>query len=80
MIVTRPRCPACGTRLNEKSVDRDVDLGDGQDVIEQDIGGRGRIATIASYDFDDYDAQTFLNKILDAKEYLEEILCIEESE
>ena len=52
MIKVRPKCPVCGTRLNEGAIQRDVELGNGDDVIEQDIGGRGMVATVDSYDYD----------------------------
>jgi len=80
MIVTRPRCPVCGTRLNEGALDREIDLQDGNDILEQDIGGRGHVETLNTYDFDEEYAQAFLDKIEDAREYLREILGIEGDE
>ena len=74
MIKIRPKCPVCGTRLNEGVMDRDTELGIGDDIIEQDIGGRGNVSTVNSYDYDSEHAELFLEKIESATEYLEEIL------
>lgn len=78
MIKIRPKCPVCGTRLNEGAIDREVELGNGDDIIEQDIGGRGNVSTIDSYDYDEEHAEAFLEKVNHASEYLEETLGIEE--
>ena len=80
MIVSRPRCPVCGTRLNQGSSDRKVELGDGTDVKEQDIGGRARIDNLGSRDFDEEEAKAFLEKVEAAKEYLRGILGIEDED
>ncbi|MBS1268284.1 MAG: hypothetical protein MAG458_01013 [Nitrosopumilus sp.] len=82
MLKTRARCPCCGTRLNENSLNREIDLDDGQDVMEQEIGGYGGISTGSTSSFEDYPeiAQYFLENINEAKEYLEEILGIEDEE
>ncbi len=82
MIMTRPRCPACGTRLNEGTLDREIQLGDGRDVIEQEIGGRGSVATVSSYDFEAGDEHTEIlyEKVKEAYEYLSDILGIEDEE
>ena len=82
MLKIRARCPCCGTRLNEEALYRDVDFTDGKDVMEQDIGGRGNITSGAEDTFENYPdiAQYFLDNINEAKEYLEEILGIEDNE
>ena len=58
----------------------EIDLQDGNDILEQDIGGRGHVETLNTYDFDEEYAQAFLDKIEDAREYLREILGIEGDE
>ena len=80
LLKTRARCPCCGFRLNENSLNREIDLDDGQDVMEQEIGGYGGISTSSTSSFENYQeiAQYFLDNINEAKEYLEEILGIEE--
>ncbi len=80
MLKTRARCPCCGTRLNENALDREIDFTDGRDVMEQEIGGYGGSGSESS--FEDYPeiAQYFLENINLAKEYLEEVLGIEEDE
>lgn len=82
MNMTRIRCPVCGTRLNEGALDREIDLGDGMDVIIQEIGGRGNISTVSSYDFasDDEATEALYQKVKAAYEYLSEILGIEDEE
>lgn len=82
MLKTRARCPCCGTRLNENALDREIDLDDGRDVMEQEIGGYGGISTGSTSSFENYPqiAQYFLNNINEAKEYLEEILGVEEED
>ena len=80
MIVSRPRCPVCGTRLNQGSLDREVELGNESDMIEQDIGGRGRIDNLGSRDFDEEEAKVLLEKVEAAREYLREILGIEDED
>jgi len=82
MLKTRARCPCCGFRLNENALDREIDFTDGRDVIEQDIGGRGNISSGGESSFESYPeiAKYFLENVNLAKEYLEEILGIEESE
>jgi hypothetical protein len=82
MNMTRIRCPTCGTRLNEGALDRDIDLGDGRDVIIQEIGGRGSIGTVSSYDFasDDEATERLYEKVKAAYEYLSVILGIEEQD
>ncbi len=51
-------------------------------MIEQDIGGRGNISSGGESSFESYPEITkyFLENVNLAKEYLEEILGIEESE
>jgi hypothetical protein len=82
MNVTRIWCPACGTRLNEGVLDREIDLGDGRDVIIQDIGERDSIGTVASHDFasDDKDTEILYQKVKAAYKYISEILGIEDEE
>lgn len=80
MIKARPRCPVCGTRLRDDVLDHEVPLGDGRDIIEQDIGGRGSISTVGGYDFDEEHAEVFLEKIEKARGYLRGILGIEDDE
>ncbi|WP_172790430.1 hypothetical protein [Nitrosopumilus sp. Nsub] len=68
--------------MNENALNREIDFTDGRDVIEQDIGGRGNISSGGESSFESYPeiARYFLNNVNLAKEYLEEILGIEESE
>lgn len=81
MHLTRIRCPACGTRLNEGALDREIEFGDGQDVIIQDIGGRGSIQTISKSDFtDDEDTKLLYDKVKAAYEYLSEILGLDDED
>ena len=82
MLKTRARCPCCGTRLNENALDREIDLTDEQDVMEQEIGGYGGISSGSTSSFENYPeiAQYFLENVNLAKEYLEEILEIEDEE
>ena len=82
MLKTRARCPCCGTRLNENALDREIDLSDERDVMEQEIGGYGGISSGSTSSFENYPeiAQYFLENVNLAKEYLEEILEIEDEE
>ena len=82
MLKTRARCPCCGTRLNEEALDREIDLTDERDVMEQEIGGYGGISSGSTSSFENYPeiAQYFLENVNLAKEYLEEILEIEDEE
>jgi len=82
MLKTRARCPCCGTRLNENALDREIDLTDERDVMEQEIGGYGGISSGSTSSFENYPeiAQYFLENVNLAKEYLEEILEIEDEE
>ncbi|MHB8603135.1 MAG: hypothetical protein ACYC6W_11350 [Nitrosotalea sp.] len=80
MIKARQRCPVCGTRLNGSIVDREIEFGDGMDVLEQMIGGRGHIENLGRHDFDEEDARAFLEKVEAAREYLREILGMEEED
>ncbi len=81
MNLTRIRCPACGTRLNEGTLDREIEFGDGKDVIIQNIGGRGSIETISSSDFtDDNDTRILYDKVKAAYEYLSEILGLDDDD
>jgi hypothetical protein len=82
MLKTRARCPCCGTRLNEEALDREIDLTDERDVMEQEIGGYGGISNGSTSSFENYPeiAQYFLENVNLAKEYLEEILEIEDEE
>ena len=82
MLKTRARCPCCGTRLNEDALDREIDLTDERDVMEQEIGGYGGISSGSTSSFENYPeiAQYFLENVNLAKEYLEEILEIEDEE
>lgn len=73
-------CPVCGTRLHENTVKRSIHLGNGDDIIEQSFEGRGGIETIASYNYDEsleY-AHILLKKVNLARDYLHEILGIED--
>jgi hypothetical protein len=54
MIKTRARCPCCGTRLNENAIDREIDLTDERDVMEQEIGGYGGISSGSTSSFENY--------------------------
>ena len=78
MIKIRPRCPCCGSRLNENAIDREIDFDDGRDILEQDIGGRGNVSNLGEYTFaDNLDiAQYFLDNVNLAKKYLEGILGV----
>lgn len=78
MLKTRSRYPCCGFCLNENAPNREIVFTDGRDVIEQDIGGRGNIDGKSS--FADYPkiAEYFLENINLAKEYLEDVLEIDE--
>ena len=80
LIKTRPRCPCCGTRLNENAIDRVIDFDDGKDVMEQDIGGRGNVSNLGESTFAGYPeiAQYFLDNVNLAKKYLEEILGVQD--
>ncbi len=82
MLKTRARCPCCGTRLNENALDREIDLTDERDVMEQEIGGYGGISSGSTSSFESYPeiARYFLENINLAKAYLEEILEIEDKE
>lgn len=81
MIKTRIRCPVCGFRLNEDSFDREIELGDGNDIIEQSFGGRGSIETVGSYDFDDDEiTRELFERVKNAYEYLAEILGIDDDD
>ena len=82
MLKTRARCPCCGTRLNENALDREIDFTDERDVMEQEIGGYGGISSGSTSSFENYPdiAQYFLENVNLAKEYLEEILGIEDDE
>ena len=82
MLKTRARCPCCGTRLNEEALDREIDLTDERDVMEQEIGGYGGISSGSTSSFENYPeiAQYFLENVNLAKEYLEGILGIEVDE
>jgi len=82
MLKTRARCPCCGTRLNENALDREIDLTDERDVMEQEIGGYGGISSGSTSSFENYPeiAQYFLENVNLAKEYLEGILGIEVDE
>jgi hypothetical protein len=75
MLKTRARCPCCGTRLNENALDREIDLSDERDVMEQEIGGYGGISSGSTSSFENYPeiAQYFLENVNLAKEYLLEI-------
>jgi len=68
--------------LNENALNREIDFTDGRDVIEQDIGGRGNISNGGESSFVDYPeiAEYFLENVNLAKEYLEEVLEIDEDE
>jgi len=81
MLKTRARCLCC-TRLNENALDREIDLTDERDVMEQEIGGYGGISSGSTSSFENYPeiAQYFLENVNLAKEYLEEILEIEDEE
>ncbi len=80
VLKTRARCPCCGTRLNENALDREIDFTDERDVMEQEIGGYGGISSGSTSSFESYPeiAQYFLENVNLAKEYLEEILEVEE--
>ena len=80
VIKTRARCQCCGTRLNENALDREIDFTDERDVMEQEIGGYGGISSGSTSSFENYPeiTQYFLENVNLAKEYLEEILGIEE--
>ena len=80
MLKTRARCPCCGTRLNENALNREIDLTDERDVMEQEIGGYAGISSGSTSSFENYPeiAQYFLENVNLAKEYLEEILDVEE--
>ena len=82
MLKTRARCPCCGTRLNENALNREIDLTDERDVMVQEIGGYGGISSGSTSSFENYPeiAQYFLENVNLAKEYLEEILEIDEDE
>ena len=82
MLKTRARCLCCSTRLNENALDREIDLTDERDVMEQEIGGYGGISSGSTSSFENYPeiAQYFLENVNLAKEYLEEILEIEDEE
>ena len=82
VLKTRARCPCCGTRLNENALDREIDLTDERDVMEQEIGGYGGISSGSTSSFENYPeiAQYFLENVNLAKEYLEGILGIEVDE
>jgi hypothetical protein len=80
LIKTRPRCPCCGSRLNENAINREIDFDDGRDILEQDIGGRGNVSNLGEYTFaDNLDiAQYFLDNVNLAKKYLEGILGVQD--
>ena len=78
MIKARSRCPVCGSRLNGSIMDREIELGDGLDVIDQEIGGRGHVVNLGEHNFDEEEAKAFLEKVEAAREYLREILGIDE--
>jgi hypothetical protein len=82
MIKTRARCPCCGTRLNENALNREIDFTDERDVMEQEIGGYGGISSGSTSSFENYPeiAQYFLENVNLAKEYLEEILEMDDDE
>jgi len=63
-------------------LDREIDLTDERDVMEQEIGGYGGISSGSTSSFENYPeiAQYFLENVNLAKEYLEEILEIEDEE
>ena len=65
MLKTRARCPCCGTRLNEEALDREIDLTDERDVMEQEIGGYGGISSGSTSSFENYPeiAQYFLENV-----------------
>ncbi|MBT4955195.1 MAG: hypothetical protein HON30_00090, partial [Nitrosopumilus sp.] len=68
--------------MNEEALDREIDLTDERDVMEQEIGGYGGISSGSTSSFENYPeiAQYFLENVNLAKEYLEEILEIEDEE
>jgi len=80
LIKIRPRCPCCGSRLNENAIDREIDFDDGRDILEQDIGGRGNVSNLGDSTFaDNLDiAQYFLDNVNLAKKYLEGILGVQD--
>ena len=68
------------TYLNENALDREIDFADERDVMKQEIGGYGGISSGSTSSFENYPeiTQYFLENVNLAKEYLEEILEVEE--